>query len=64
MKDQIIIKNLEIFANHGVFPEENKLGQKFLVSAILFTDTREAGTTDNLTTSIDMALSASLSTSS
>lgn len=53
MKDQIIIKNLEIFANHGVFPEENKLGQKFLVSAILFTDTREAGTTDNLTTSID-----------
>ena len=25
--DKIQIKNLEIFANHGVFPEENKLGQ-------------------------------------
>ena len=26
--DIIEIKNLEIFANHGVFPEENVLGQK------------------------------------
>ena len=29
--DIIEIKNLEIFANHGVFPEENVLGQKFVV---------------------------------
>ena len=50
--DKIKIKNLEIFANHGVFPEENKLGQKFVVSAVLYTDTREAGKTDNLTASI------------
>ena len=33
--DQIKIENLEIFANHGVYPEENRLGQKFLVSCIL-----------------------------
>ena len=32
--DQIRIKNLEVFANHGVYPEENKLGQKFLINAI------------------------------
>lgn len=50
--DKIKIENLEIFANHGVFPEENKLGQKFLVSAILYTDTRKAGKTDELTASI------------
>ncbi len=50
--DKIKIENLEIFANHGVFPEENKLGQKFIVSAILYTDTRKAGKTDDLTTSI------------
>lgn len=50
--DQIKIKNLEVFANHGVFPEETKLGQKFLVSAILYTDTREAGLSDDLTKSI------------
>ena len=29
--DKIEIRNLEIFANHGVFPEENVLGQKFVV---------------------------------
>ena len=50
--DIIEIKNLEIFANHGVFPEENVLGQKFIVSAKLYTSTRKAGLTDDLTASI------------
>lgn len=50
--DQIKITDLEVFANHGVFPEENKLGQKFLISAVLYTDTRKAGKTDDLTVSI------------
>lgn len=50
--DKIIIKDLEIFARHGVFPEENALGQKFLVSATLYTDTRKAGLTDELEFSI------------
>lgn len=50
--DKIQIKNLEIFAKHGVFPEENVLGQKFVISATLYTDTREAGKTDDLTKSI------------
>lgn len=51
--DKIKIKNLEIFANHGVFPEERTLGQKFIVSAVLYTDTRTAGKTDDLSASID-----------
>lgn len=46
------IKELEIFANHGVFPEENVLGQKFVISATLYTSTRAAGLTDDLTASI------------
>ena len=50
--DKIKIENLEVFANHGVFPEENKLGQKFLVSVTMYTDTRHAGKTDDLTASI------------
>lgn len=50
--DKIRIKNLEVFANHGVFPEENALGQKFVISAVLYTDTRKAGLTDDLTASI------------
>lgn len=51
--DKITIEDLEIFANHGVFPEENKLGQKFMVSAILYTNTLCAGRTDELAASID-----------
>lgn len=50
--DKILIKNLEVFANHGVFPEENSLGQKFILSAVLYTDTRKAGLTDRLEASI------------
>ncbi|OUQ25574.1 2-amino-4-hydroxy-6-hydroxymethyldihydropteridine pyrophosphokinase [Lachnoclostridium sp. An131] len=50
--DKIHIKNLEVFAKHGVFPEENVLGQKFVISAVLYTSTREAGKTDDLTKSI------------
>lgn len=48
--DKIKIENLEIFANHGVFPEENKLGQKFLVSVVLYTDarSRENGRADSV----------------
>ncbi len=50
--DKIIIEDLEVFANHGVFPEENVLGQKFVISAVLYTDTRSAGKNDDLTKSI------------
>lgn len=50
--DQIEIEDLEVFSNHGVFPEENTLGQKFLISAVLYTETRRAGRTDDLTDSI------------
>lgn len=50
--DKIKIKDLEVFANHGVFEEEKKLGQKFLVSITLFLDIREAGRKDDLTKSI------------
>ena len=49
--DKIEIRDLEIFANHGVFPEETALGQKFVVSAIMYTETRPAGLTDDLSAS-------------
>lgn len=50
--DEIRISNLEVFGHHGVYAEENTLGQKFLISAILYTDTRRAGKTDCLESSI------------
>ena len=51
--DKIRIEGLEVFANHGVYAEENKLGQKFVVSATLYADLRRAGATDDLEASID-----------
>lgn len=51
--DKIKIKRLEVFANHGVFPEETALGQKFVVSAELGVNTRKAGKTDNLELSVN-----------
>lgn len=46
--DQIRIDNLQIFAHHGVYPEETEKGQNFYVSAVLAADTRNAGRTDDL----------------
>lgn len=46
--DKIYIENLEFIGYHGVFEEEKKLGQKFLISLELFLDTRKAGVTGNL----------------
>lgn len=58
--DEIKIRNLEIFANHGVFPEENKLGQKFVASCTLYLDTRKAGKGDSLEDSVHYGLVAQL----
>lgn len=49
--DEIRIENLEVYAYHGVFPEENEKGQPFFVNATLYTDTRAAGLADELTLS-------------
>lgn len=51
--DAIRIDGLEVFANHGVYHEENVLGQKFIVNAELDVDTRPAGISDELDKSVD-----------
>ena len=48
MLDEIHICNLEVFANHGVYPEENVLGQKFVLDVFLYLDTSKAGQSDAL----------------
>ncbi len=60
MKDTILIRELEVFAKHGVLPEENTLGQKFLVSAELYTDFSEAAGKDDLNLSVDYSAVCSL----
>ena len=47
-KDQIRIEELEVYAHHGVYPEENEKGQHFYVNATLYTNTRPAGMADDL----------------
>ena len=51
--DKIHIKNLEVFGYHGVLPEENSLGQKFLISVTLHVDTRNAGVSDDLSKTVN-----------
>lgn len=53
--DKITINDLEVFCNHGLYKEENTLGQKFLVSASLILDTRKAGITDSIDVSVNYA---------
>ena len=40
--DQIKIRELEIYAYHGVFQEEKEKGQHFYMNATLETDLRKA----------------------
>ena len=48
MTDTIIIQDLEIFAYHGVNPEEKENGQRFIICAEMDVDVREAAETDDL----------------
>ena len=50
--DQLRIKDLEIFAFHGLFPSEKELGQKFVISASLSYDMTKAATELDLESSI------------
>jgi len=53
--DQLIIHNLELFAYHGVNPEEKAMGQKFIVQAKISIDLSQAGDSDSLDTAINYA---------
>lgn len=54
-QDEIRIRGLRIFAHHGVFEEETRLGQTFVVNATLFASTRRGGLADSLTDTISYA---------
>ncbi|SDK60836.1 dihydroneopterin aldolase [Sediminibacillus albus] len=51
--DKIYLNKMEFYGYHGLFPEENKLGQRFLVDLALELDLKKAGQTDNMDESID-----------
>lgn len=51
--DIIKIENLVLFANHGLYPEEKTLGQKFSLDISLYLDTQYPGITKDLDHSVD-----------
>ena len=55
MKTVLFIDNLEVFANHGLFEEENKLGQKFIFDIECEFNYKKAMFSDEMTDSISYA---------
>lgn len=53
--DNITIKDLSVYAYHGLSPEEGVLGQNFFISAELSLDLHAAGRGDNITKTVNYA---------
>jgi 7,8-dihydroneopterin aldolase/epimerase/oxygenase len=43
MSDRILIRDLQVFARHGVLPEEERLGQRFALDITAHLDLKPAG---------------------
>ena len=52
MSDRIALTGLRVRGFHGVFPEERRDGQDFVVDATLHLDLRPAAATDDLTLTV------------
>ncbi len=51
--DKIYVNKMEFYGYHGVFPEENRLGQRFIVDLSVSVDLKKAGETDQLEFSVN-----------
>ncbi|MFB3165225.1 dihydroneopterin aldolase [Neobacillus sp. 179-J 1A1 HS] len=51
--DKIFVNQMEFYGYHGVFPEETKLGQRFVVDLMVLVDLKKAGQTDELEYSVN-----------
>ena len=51
--DIIRLTNMQFYGRHGVYPEENRLGQRFFVSLELRLDLSAAGKADDLAATVD-----------
>jgi dihydroneopterin aldolase len=47
VSDRIVLRGLQVFARHGVLPEEAQLGQRFALDVTAFLDLRQAGADDD-----------------
>ncbi|WP_223703358.1 dihydroneopterin aldolase [Sutcliffiella deserti] len=53
--DKIYVNQMKFYGYHGVFPEETKLGQRFIIDLIVELDLSKAGKSDDLTNSVNYA---------
>lgn len=53
--DRIYINKMEFYGYHGALPEENVLGQRFIVDLTIELDLQAAGKTDNLKETVNYA---------
>lgn len=53
--DKIELTGLEFFGYHGCLPEERQQGQKFFVDIKLYLNLKKAGSSDNLTATVNYA---------
>jgi 7,8-dihydroneopterin aldolase/epimerase/oxygenase len=53
--DKISVNQMTFFGYHGVFSEETKLGQRFIVDLDVYCDLQQAGVTDDLNYSVNYA---------
>ncbi len=55
MSDRIRLNEMVFYGYHGVLPEEQSLGQRFIVDVEIVTDLRPAGATDDLEQTVNYA---------
>ncbi len=53
MKTYIFLEDIEIYAYHGFFEQENRVGNRFLVNVKITVDISKACHTDNLDDTVD-----------
>jgi len=53
--DRMLLKKMVFFGYHGVIPEENRLGQKYIVDLVLHLDLRRAAATDDVADTVNYA---------
>ena len=55
MSDVIRVKNLALYARHGVFAAEREIGQRFYLDIAIETDLKRAAATDDIADTISYA---------
>jgi dihydroneopterin aldolase len=53
---QLVLQNMEFYAQHGHYPEEQIIGGRFNVDLVIDTDITAAAASDSLTDAIDYSI--------